>query len=166
SILQCHADTHSARPHHERPVLRWTAKSQRTIGAIQPAAALGGIVKLIAKGVLVAGALIAGALVVVTTGALADDYPSRTVRIVVPYAAGGPSDTGTRLAAEPLSQVLGKPVVVENRGGGGGLNATGAYFKAEADGCSILVGSIGPLPVIAAFEAVGSVVAEDGAAVF
>jgi tripartite-type tricarboxylate transporter receptor subunit TctC len=123
---------------------------------MQLAAALGGIVKLIAK-----GAAIAGALVLTATGLLADDYPSRAVRIVVPYAAGGPSDTGTRLAAEPLSQVLGKPVVIENRGGGGGLNATEAYFKAEQDGYSILVGSIGPLTIIPAFKPVGYDVEKD-----
>jgi tripartite-type tricarboxylate transporter receptor subunit TctC len=122
---------------------------------------LGGIVKLIAKGALVAGALVSCAPIFTATGLIADDYPSRTVRIVVPYAAGGPSDTGTRLAAETLSHVLGKPVVVENRGGGGGLNATEAYFKAEADGYSILVGSIGPLTIIPAFKPVGYDVEKD-----
>ena len=91
----------------------------------------------------------------------ADDFPSKTIRIIVPYAAGGPSDTGTRLAAEPLSRELGKPVVVENRGGGGGLNATDAYFKAEPDGHSILVGSIGPLTIIPAFKPVAYNVATD-----
>jgi tripartite-type tricarboxylate transporter receptor subunit TctC len=91
----------------------------------------------------------------------ADDFPSRPLRIVVPYAAGGPSDTGTRLAAEPLSAVLGKPVVIENRGGGGGLNATEAYFKSEADGYTILVGSIGPLTIIPAFKPVGYDVERD-----
>jgi tripartite-type tricarboxylate transporter receptor subunit TctC len=83
------------------------------------------------------------------------------VRIVVPYAAGGPSDTGTRLAAEPLAHELGKPVVVENRGGGGGLNATEAYFKTEADGYTILVGSIGPFTIIPAFKQVGYDVEKD-----
>ena len=79
----------------------------------------------------------------------------------MPYAAGGPSDTGTRLAAEPLSRELGKPVVIENRGGGGGLNATEAYFKTEPDGYTILVGSIGPLTIIPAFKPVGYDVEKD-----
>lgn len=112
--------------------------------------------RLIATGILGAGAL-----VFATIGAIADDFPSRPIRIVVPYAAGGPSDTGTRLAAEPLSRELGKPVVVENRGGGGGLNATDAYFKAEADGYTILVGSIGPLTIIPAFKPVSYDVEKD-----
>lgn len=107
------------------------------------------------------GALAAGALALSLSTALADDYPSRTVRVVVPYAAGGPSDTGARLAAEPLSQVLGKPVVIENRGGGGGLNATEAYFKAEADGYTILMGGIGPLTIIPAFKPVSYDVEKD-----
>jgi tripartite-type tricarboxylate transporter receptor subunit TctC len=99
-------------------------------------------------------AMTAGALALTAPNVLADEFPSRPIRIVVPYAAGGPSDTGTRLAAEPLSRELGKPVVIENRGGGGGLNATEAYIKAEADGHSILVGSIGPLTIIPAFKQV------------
>ena len=107
------------------------------------------------------GALAAGALALAATNLLAQDFPSRPLRIVVPYAAGGPSDTGTRLAAEPLARELGKPVVVENRGGGGGLNATEAYFKMEADGYTILVGSIGPLTIIPAFKPVGYDVEKD-----
>jgi tripartite-type tricarboxylate transporter receptor subunit TctC len=107
------------------------------------------------------GTMIVCALVAATTSLRADDFPSKTIRIIVPYAAGGPSDTGTRLAAEPLSRELGKPVVVENRGGGGGLNATDAYFKAEPDGHSVLVGSIGPLTIIPAFKPVAYNVATD-----
>src|SRR5688572_9388013 len=98
--------------------------------------------------------LAAMALAIATTGAAAQDYPSRPVRIVVPYAAGGPSDTGTRLAAEPLARELGRPIVIENRGGGGGLNATEAYVKSEHDGYTILVGAIGPLTIIPALKPV------------
>jgi tripartite-type tricarboxylate transporter receptor subunit TctC len=110
---------------------------------------------------LIKGAVAAGALFLATTSLQADDYPSRTLRIVVPYAAGGPSDTGTRLAAEPLARELGKPVVIENRGGSGGLNATEAYFKAEADGYTILLGAIGPLTIIPAFKPVAYDVEKD-----
>jgi tripartite-type tricarboxylate transporter receptor subunit TctC len=105
--------------------------------------------------------LAACALALAATALPAQDFPTRALRIVVPYAAGGPSDTGTRLAAEPLAKELGKPVVVENRGGGGGLNATEAYFKAEADGYTILVGSIGPLTIIPALKPVPYDVAKD-----
>ena len=107
------------------------------------------------------GTLVACALLLTTTNVLAGDFPSRPLRVLVPYAAGGPSDTGTRLAAEPLSRELGKPVVIENRGGGGGLNATEAFFKTEPDGYTILVGSIGPLTIIPAFKPVGYDVEKD-----
>jgi tripartite-type tricarboxylate transporter receptor subunit TctC len=107
-------------------------------------------------------ATIACALMLAVSSAWADDFPSRTIRIVVPYAAGGPSDTGTRLAAEPFSRVIGKPVVVENRGGSGGLNATEAYFKStDPDGYTLLVGSIGPLTIIPHFKPVSYDVAKD-----
>jgi tripartite-type tricarboxylate transporter receptor subunit TctC len=84
----------------------------------------------------------------------ADDFPTRPVRVVVPYAAGGPSDTGARMMAEPLSRQLGQPVVIENQGGGGGLNATESYAKYPPDGHTILLGAIGPLTIIPAAEKV------------
>src|SRR5665213_1352217 len=65
--------------------------------------------------------------------AAADDFPTRAIRVVVPYAAGGPSDTGARLMAEPLSRELGQPVIIEHQGGGGGLNATESYVKYPSD---------------------------------
>ncbi len=95
------------------------------------------------------------------TNASAEDYPARPIRIVVPYAAGGPSDTGARFAAEPLSRQLGKPVFIENRGGGGGLNATEAYLTGEPDGYTILVGGIGPFAIIPAAKNVSYDVEKD-----
>jgi putative tricarboxylic transport membrane protein len=86
--------------------------------------------------------------------ARADDFPSRAIRVVLPYAAGGPSDTGARMMAEPLSRQLGQPVIVENQGGGGGLNATESYAKYPPDGYTILLGAIGPLTIIPAAEKV------------
>jgi tripartite-type tricarboxylate transporter receptor subunit TctC len=102
----------------------------------------------------VATFVMASALVLAGAAATAQDFPSRPVRIVVPYAAGGPSDNGTRLVQEPLSRELGKPVVIENRGGAGGLTATEAYFKAEQDGHTLVVGAIGPLTIIPALKPV------------
>jgi tripartite-type tricarboxylate transporter receptor subunit TctC len=105
--------------------------------------------------------LAAGALVLAAATVAAQEFPSRPLRIIVPYAAGGPSDTGARLVAEPLSRELGRPVVVENRGGGGGLNATDVYLNSEQDGHTILVGSIGPLTIIPALKPVPYDVARD-----
>lgn len=100
-------------------------------------------------------------LVVAAQSSRAEEYPSRPIRIVVPYAAGGPSDTGARLVTEPLSRQLGKPVVIENRGGGGGLNATEAYLTGEPDGYTILVAGIGPFAIIPAVKKVGYDIEKD-----
>jgi tripartite-type tricarboxylate transporter receptor subunit TctC len=100
-------------------------------------------------------------LFAVASPASADEFPTRAIRVVVPYAAGGPSDTGARLAAEALGRVLDKPVIVENRGGGGGLNATEAYLGTEPDGYTILVGSIGPFTIIPAAKHVAYDVKKD-----
>jgi tripartite-type tricarboxylate transporter receptor subunit TctC len=105
--------------------------------------------------------LTAAALALAATSTGAQDYPTRSVRIVVPYAAGGPSDTGTRFIQDSLSRELGQPVVIENRGGAGGLNATEAYFKSEQDGYTILVGAIGPLTIIPALRTVSYDVLND-----
>jgi tripartite-type tricarboxylate transporter receptor subunit TctC len=105
--------------------------------------------------------LAASALLVSIAAARADDFPSHAIRVIEPYAAGGPSDTGARLAAEALSRVLKVPVVVENRGGGGGLNATESYLSAEPDGYTILVGSIGPFTIIPAGKRVSYDVEKD-----
>jgi tripartite-type tricarboxylate transporter receptor subunit TctC len=81
--------------------------------------------------------------------ASAADYPTRPIRVLVPYGAGGPSDTGARLAAEPLSHELGQPVVIENQGGAGGLIATEAYTRdSKPDGYTILLGAIGPFAIL------------------
>src|SRR4029453_18369767 len=63
-----------------------------------------------------------------------------------------PSARGPGVGQKPLSRQLGKPVVIENRGGGGGLNATEAYLKAEPDGHTLLVRAIGSLPFIPALK--------------
>lgn len=70
--------------------------------------------------------------------ARADAYPTRPVRIVVPFAAGGPNDLVARLIAQGLSDGLGKQFYVENVGGGGGNVGTGQAARAAADGYTIL----------------------------
>lgn len=73
-----------------------------------------------------------------TLGASAADFPSKPVRIVVPYAPGGTSDIVARVIASKLAERLQKPVVVENRGGGGGSIGTEAVVRSEADGHTLL----------------------------
>lgn len=71
-------------------------------------------------------------------GASAADFPSKTVRIIVPYAPGGTSDIVARVIGAKLAERLQRPVVVENRGGGGGSIGTEAVVRAEADGHTLL----------------------------
>jgi tripartite-type tricarboxylate transporter receptor subunit TctC len=75
----------------------------------------------------------------------APDYPSRTVRIVVGFAAGGGNDIIARLIGERLSDILGKPVVVENKPGAGGAIAAEAVKNAAPDGQTLLVAPSGSM---------------------
>lgn len=74
-------------------------------------------------------------------------WPSRTVRIINPYAPGGTSDIIVRPIAERLQQRLGQPFIVENRAGAGGTIGTAAGAGAAADGYTLLVTNTGPLAV-------------------
>ena len=87
------------------------------------------------------------ALAASLTGAAAQDYPTRAIRMVVPYAAGGPTDLAARKVAELLAPRLGQSVVIENQGGGGGIPGTAAVAAATPDGHTLLVGATGPLVV-------------------
>jgi tripartite-type tricarboxylate transporter receptor subunit TctC len=71
------------------------------------------------------------------------EYPERPITVVVPFAAGGPTDTVTRLVAESMSKELGQQVVVENAGGAGGTLGAGKVAKATPDGYTLLLHHIG-----------------------
>ena len=71
--------------------------------------------------------------------ALAQDYPARPVRIIVPFAAGGPADIYARFIAQRLSDALAAPFTVDNRPGGGSVIGTDAAAKAPADGYTLLM---------------------------
>ena len=114
-------------------------------------------------------ALAALALSAASFGAAsAQDYPSRTVTMVVPFAAGGPTDTVARLVAESMSRSLGQQVIVENVGGAGGTRGAGQVAKSAPDGYTVLLHHIGqatsatlyrklPYNVLTDFEEVGLV---------
>ncbi|HEY8381471.1 MAG TPA: tripartite tricarboxylate transporter substrate binding protein [Microvirga sp.] len=78
------------------------------------------------------------------TGALAQGaYPNKPVRMIVPFAAGGTTDIFARLVGEKLSQAMGQQFVIENRGGAGGNLGADAVAKAEPDGYTIVMGTVG-----------------------
>lgn len=77
-------------------------------------------------------------------GALAQsDYPSKPIKIIVAFPPGGTSDVMGRMVAEPLSRVLGQPVVIENVGGAGGVIGTERGVKAPADGYTLIQTGVG-----------------------
>ena len=74
--------------------------------------------------------------------ARADDYPSKPVKVIIPFPPGGSNDVVGRLIATQLGERLGKPIVIENRGGAGGVIGTDLASKAAPDGYTLLVISL------------------------
>lgn len=91
---------------------------------------------------------LAAMLVAAMATAHAQSYPSRPIKLIVAYAAGGLPDTVARLLGQRLQETLGQPVVVENRTGAGGSAAIGALLQAPADGYTFFV-TDGPLLALA-----------------
>ncbi len=85
-------------------------------------------------------ALLAAAILALAGSAIADTFPSRPVKLIVPYPAGGPVDSVARGLAERLSKIWGQPVLVDNRGGANEIIAGDLTAKSPADGYTILLG--------------------------
>lgn len=79
--------------------------------------------------------------------ALADDYPSRPIRLIVPYAAGGGADSVARIVARRVSETIGQTIVIENRGGAGSIIGTDLVNKSDPDGYTLLLGQSGPISI-------------------
>ncbi len=108
------------------------------------------------------------AAVLLPLAASAQTYPERAITIVVPFSAGGPTDTVTRLIAEPMSATLGQQIIVQNVAGAGGTLAAGQVANANPDGYTVLMHHIGmstaptlysnlPYDPIEGFEQIGLV---------
>ncbi len=77
----------------------------------------------------------------------AQGYPSKPVRLILPFSAGGPTDIVSRLYAQKLSEALGQQFVADNRGGAGGIIACEMAARAVPDGYTLLMGAIGVLTI-------------------
>ena len=83
----------------------------------------------------------AGAALIAGAARAQEAFPSRPIRMIIPFPAGGPTDVYARLYAERLGRELGQPVVTENRGGAGGAIGSLEVSRARADGYTILFGT-------------------------
>ena len=95
------------------------------------------------RALLLSATMVAGLLSFSLNDAVAQSYPTRPVTILVPAAAGGPSDSVARIVAESMTRVLGQQVIVENAGGAGGTLGAGRVAKANPDGYTLLLYHVG-----------------------
>lgn len=86
--------------------------------------------------------------------AQAEDYPNRNIRLIVPFPPGGPNDVIARVVAKRMSDILKQTIVIDNRGGQGGVLGTDAVVRAEPDGYTIAITSAGALAISPSMEKV------------
>src|SRR5262245_35268746 len=79
--------------------------------------------------------------------AQAQNYPSKPIHVIVPYAPGGVADIAARLVGQKLTEAWGQQVVIENRTGGNGFIAVNATVKAPPDGYTLIVGTVGEFTI-------------------
>src|SRR5437764_14223083 len=83
------------------------------------------------------------ALLAFTALATAQNYPDKPLTMIIPFAAGGPTDVLGRVLAQRMSELLGQQVVVENIGGAGGMTGAKRVADAAGDGYTMLLGTVG-----------------------
>lgn len=103
----------------------------------------------------VLGALVTALTVLLGPGlAAAQDFPNKPIRLIVPFPAGGPNDIIARVIGQRMSELAKQPVVIDNRGGQGGVLGTDAAAKAAPDGYTIAISSAGALAIGPSMEKV------------
>jgi tripartite-type tricarboxylate transporter receptor subunit TctC len=89
-------------------------------------------------------ALVLLLMLLVTSPAFAESYPERNIRMIVPYPAGGSTDILARAILQPMAEILGKPIIIDNKSGAGGIIGTTEAARAAPDGYTIVFGNLGP----------------------
>lgn len=92
------------------------------------------------------------ALLLSAASAPAEDFPARQIRLIVPFPAGGPNDIIARVIGQRMSEITRQPVLIDNRGGQGGVLGTEALAKATPDGYTIAISSAGALAISPTME--------------
>jgi tripartite-type tricarboxylate transporter receptor subunit TctC len=92
-------------------------------------------------------ALAAALLAAFVVPATAQTWPEKSIRLIVPFPAGGPTDIIARVVGQAVGERLGQPLVIDNRGGAGGVTGTDAVAKAAPDGYTIALSSAGALAI-------------------
>ena len=103
----------------------------------------------------IARGLVAGlSLLLSAASADAQDFPARQIRLIVPFPAGGPNDIIARVIGQRMSEIAKQPIIIDNRGGQGGVLGTEALSKAAPDGYTIAISSAGALAISPTMERV------------
>lgn len=97
--------------------------------------------------------LVAASLLAVSAQALAQSYPVKTVRLIVPFPPGGSTETLARMVSVKLAEMWGQQIIIDNRPGAGGIIGTELGAKAAPDGYTLLMGSGAPLTIVPGFPA-------------
>jgi tripartite-type tricarboxylate transporter receptor subunit TctC len=103
-------------------------------------------------GMKILTALAAGFFLVLPAPVVAADFPDKTIRLIVPFPPGGPNDIIARVIGQRMSELTRQPVVIDNRGGQGGVLGTEAVAKAKPDGYTIAISSAGALAISPSME--------------
>jgi len=93
-------------------------------------------------------------LLALPAAAVAEDFPSKPIRLIVPFPAGGPNDIIARVIGQRMSELIKQPVLIDNRGGQGGVLGTDAVAKSPPDGYTIAISSAGALAISPSMEKV------------
>jgi len=99
-------------------------------------------------------ALVIGLFALLPSVASAEDFPTKPIRLIVPFPPGGPNDIIARVVGQRMSELAKQPVVIDNRGGQGGVLGTDAVAKANPDGYTIGIVSAGALAISPSTEKV------------